>query len=67
MSDKYFTVTVKLSENDIKQYLLEYINEEDIKNTNLQSEATEIINGILSDHFSDYYCLDCNSIIVGDL
>ena len=46
MSD-YVKMTIKISKEDLKGYLLEYLTEEEIENTNLQSEATDVINGIL--------------------
>lgn len=66
MTDKYYTVTVKLSEDSLKEYLLNYYDEEDIENMDLQNEATEAINGILSNEFSDYFCIDKNTLVFGD-
>ena len=67
----YLTCTVKISDEDVKQFLQEvagYEEEEleDMSDYRLQNEATEAISGVLSDHFSDYYVLDCNTITVGD-
>lgn len=67
MTEKYYTVTVKLSENDLKEWLQNFYDEEDIEYMNLQDEATEAIRGILSNEFSDYYCIDDGTIVVGDL
>lgn len=66
MSD-YVKMTVKISKEDLKDYLLEYLTEEEIENTNLQSEATDAINGILQDYFSDFQVYDENCIVSNDL
>ena len=66
MSD-YVKMTVKISKEDLKGYLLEYLTEEEIENTNLQSEATDVINGILQDYFSDFQVYDENCIVSNDL
>ena len=66
MSD-YVKMTVKISKEDLKDYLLEYLTEEEIENTNLQSEATDVINGILQDYFSDFQVYDENCIVSNDL
>ena len=66
MTDKYYEVTVKLGQDDLKEYLQNFCDEEAIENMDLQNEATEVINGILNDHFSDFYCIDCNTYVVGD-
>ena len=57
MSD-YVKMKVKIAKEDLKGYLLEYLTEEEIKNTNLQNEATDIVNGILQDYFSDFIVYD---------
>ena len=66
MSEKYYTVTVKLNEDDLKQWLQNFYDEEDIEDMNLQDEATEAIKGVLSNEFSDFYCIDKNTLVVGD-
>lgn len=66
MSEKYYTVTVKLNEDDLKEYLSNFYDEEDIEDMNLQDEATEAIKGVLSNEFSDFYCIDKNTLVVGD-
>ena len=65
MSD-YVKMTVKISKEDLKEYLLEYLTEEEIENTNLQSEAIDAINGILQDYFSDFQVYDENCIVWDD-
>ena len=64
MSD-YVKMTVKIAKEDLKGYLLEYLTEEEIENTNLQNEATDIVNGILQDYFSDFMVYDENCIVIG--
>lgn len=68
----YLTCVVKISDEDVKEFLQDvagYDEEqvEDMTDFALQNEATEAINGVLSDHFSDYYVLDSNTVVVGDI
>lgn len=66
----YYSCLVKVSEDDIKEFLTQFYDEEEVEDMTedkLQNEATEAIQGILSDHFSDYYVIDDNTIVVGDL
>lgn len=65
MSD-YVKMTVKIAKEDLKDYLLEYLTEEEIENTNLQNEATDIVNGILQDYFSDFMVYDENCLAWDD-
>ena len=64
MSD-YIKMTVKLSEEDLKEYLSSYLTEEELENTNLKDEAIEAVNGILQDYFSDFMVYDENCIVIG--
>lgn len=66
MTDKYYTVTVKVSENDLKEYLKSYYDEEEIEDLDLQDEATEVIKEVLGNEFSDYFCIDERTLVVGD-
>ena len=66
MSEKYYTVTVKLNEDDLKQWLQNFYDEEDIENMDLQDEATEAIRGVLGNEFSDFFCIDSRTLVVGD-
>lgn len=52
MSEKYYTVTAKVSEDDLKEYLRNYYDEEEIEASNLQDEATQIVRDVLSNEFS---------------
>ena len=48
------TCVVKIDEEDLKEYLSEFYNEEEIEDMTrfrLQSEATEAVSSILNDHF----------------
>lgn len=61
----YYTVTVKVSEDDIKEALQREggYDEEEIENMNLEDEAVELINGFLSNYISDYTVYNKNSIL----
>lgn len=59
--DKYCTVKVQISEEDLKEYLSQYCDVEDM---DLDDEIVEVINGILQDHFSDYNVIGKDSFIL---
>lgn len=63
---EYYTMTVKVSKEDIVDYLLNFYDEEDLTFKDLESEATQAVEGILSDHFSDYYVIDKHTICIGE-
>ena len=65
----YYTCIVKVSEDQIKEFLTQFKSEEEIEEMSeceLQSEVTEAVQGILGDHFSDYYVIDDDCITVGE-
>lgn len=67
MTNKYYTVTVKVSETDLEDYLINQgYAEDELEYLNLQDEATEAIKGVLGNEFSDFFCIDCNTLVVGD-
>ena len=60
----YYTVSVKVSEDDVKEVLQnEGFSEEEIENMNLENEAVELIDGFLSNYISDYTVYNKNSIL----
>ena len=61
----YYTVSVKISEDSIKEALQDIagFSEEEIENMNLEDEAVELINGFLSNYISDYTVYNKNSIL----
>lgn len=61
----YYTVSVKVSEDDVKAALQDIAgyDEEEIENMNLENEAVELINGFLSNYISDYTVYNKNSIL----
>lgn len=61
----YYTVSVKVSEDDVKETLqsIAGYDEEEIENMNLEDEAVELINGLLSNYISDYTVYNKNSIL----
>lgn len=67
----YYKVTVLVDEDSLKEHLSEQgMDEDELENLSgedLQGEARESVNGILSDWFSDYQVLDKNSVIFGDM
>ena len=67
MTDKYYTVTVKLSETELKDWLINQgYNEDELEDLYLPNEAVEAVSCTLGNEFSDYTCLDNDSIIYGD-
>ena len=68
MSD-YFTCTVKVSKEDVVDFLKNFYDEEEVEDWTdykLQDCATEAVQGILSDYFSDFFVIDSNTLVVGD-
>lgn len=70
MEDEYLTCVVKLSKEDLGEWLqnMDICEAEKLENMSdfeWQNKATMAIEGILSDHFSDYYVIDKNTITVG--
>lgn len=61
----YYTVSVKISEDSIKEALQDMAgyDEEEIESMNLENEAVELINGFLSNYISDYTVYNKNSIL----
>ena len=62
MSDKYYEVKIKISEDDLKDFLSNYFGKEEIEEMYLDDEFVECVRSILEDHFSDSYVLDKNTI-----
>lgn len=68
MVDKYFTVTVKLSETELADYLINQgYGEDELEDLNLADEAVEAVSCILGNEFSDCTCYNDSSVIYGDL
>ena len=68
MADKYLTVTVKVNENEIKDYLINQgYSEDELEDLNLSDETVEAVSCILGNEFSDYSCYNDSSVIYGDL
>ena len=61
----YYTVSVKVSEDSIKEALqsIAGYDEEEIESMNLENEAVELIDGFLSNYISDYTVYNKNSIL----
>lgn len=62
MADRYYECVVKVHEDDLKEYLSEFCDEEQIKNMDLENEISEILNGILQNDFSDFFVIGKNDI-----
>ena len=68
MSERYFTVTVKVSETDLKDYLINQgYAEDELEYLNLSDEAVEAVSCVLSNEFSDCTCYNDNSVIYGEI
>ena len=68
MSEKYYTVTVKLGETELADYLINQgYDEDELKALNLSDEAVEAVSCILGNEFSDCSCYNDSSVIYGDL
>lgn len=67
---EYLTCVVKVNKEDLKEFLSNFYDEEDIENMSewaLQSQLTSSLEGILSDHLSDFYVIDKDTVVVGDI
>lgn len=65
MNDEYCTMMVKVHKDDVRNYLTNFYDNEDIEDMNMQDEATECVNEILQNHFSDFCVIGKNTIIIG--
>ena len=68
--EEYLTCTVKLSKEDLGEWLqnMDICDEDELENMSdfeWQNKATMAIEGVLSDHFLDYFVIDRNSITIG--
>lgn len=61
----YYTVSVKISEDDVREVLqsIAGYDEEEIGNMNLENEAVKLINSFLSNYISDYTVYNENPIL----
>lgn len=66
MSD-YVSLMVKLSREDVREYLTNFYDEEEIENMDIDDEAREAVHAILSDHFGDYLVIGKNTLVFGDI
>ena len=63
----YLKCLVKIDSEDLKEFLSNFYDSEEIEDWNdqeLQSQCTEALDGILSDHFSDYQVIDENTLVI---
>lgn len=70
MSGNYLTCVVKISEESLKEHLCDYLDESEVENMStyeLQAQATQAVEGVLGDFFSDYWVIDEDSIVIGEL
>ena len=65
MSD-YVTLMLKISKDDIMNFLLNFYSPEEIENMNIEREASEAVSGVLQNEFSDFFVIDKDTVIVGD-
>lgn len=62
MSD-YVEFKVQVSKEDIKDYLETFYSDEEIADMDIDDETVEVMNGVLSDRFSDFYVIGKNCIV----
>lgn len=62
MCEEYYECRVKISEDSLKEYLSNFLDEEEIEHTDFDDEVAECIDGILSNYFSDYSVIGKNSV-----
>lgn len=62
MCEKYYECRVKISEDGLKEYLSNFLNEEEIERTDFDDEVVECVDHLLSNYISDYSVVGKNSI-----
>ena len=68
MSERYFKITVKVSETELKDYLINQgYGEYELEDLNLADEAVEAVSCVLANEFSDCTCYNNNSVIYGEI
>ena len=68
----YYECVVRVSEDSLKEYLQNFggYSEEELDTMTsyeLQNQARDAIDGVMSDFFSDFYVIDKDTIYVGDI
>ena len=68
----YYTCTVRISDDSVKEFLQEYASysEEELEamtSWEVQNEAREAIDVMLSNFVSDYQVFDNNTVFIGDI
>lgn len=64
-NEEYVTCKVEISKDELKEYMAQWTSEEEAENMNMSNEIVEVVNGILQDHFSDFYVTGENTIEFG--
>ena len=67
MDNEYYTMMLRINKEDIKDFLCNFYDEEEVKQMKIEDQATECINGILQEHFSDFFVIDNETLIYGDV
>ena len=68
MSERYFKVTVKVNETELKDYLINQgYGDDELEDLNLADEAVEVVSCVLANEFSDCPCYNENSVIYGEI
>lgn len=62
MCEKYYECKVKIGEDSLKEYLSNFLDEEEIEHMDFDDEVVECVNGILSNYISDYSVVGKNTI-----
>lgn len=60
----YITLVLKIEEDDIKDYLSNYYDDDELEKINIKLEASDVVNAVLQDHFSDFMVIDENTMIL---
>ena len=68
----YYECVVRVSEDSLKEHLQNFggYSEEELDTMTsyeLQNQARDAVDGVISDFFSDFYVIDKDTIYVGDI
>ena len=60
----YITLVLKIEEDDIKDHLSNYYDDDELEKINIKSEASDVVNAVLQNYFSEFMVIDENTIIL---
>lgn len=62
----YLKYEVRIEKEDMRQYISQFCDEDDLENMDLENEGRETLNSILQDSFSDFCVIGQDTLLIGD-